>query len=327
MIVNLEGSRREPVAVALVVALALAGCNARGAVPPSESFCPGGTKPNPAVLFCEDFEDGAVADRWDVGGHQGYWPASDFVQCTNGSAGFNDRCAGWSNSLLFDREWGFYGYDARRPFPLRQEFYIRWYQYISDPFAWGTLEDKSVLVHDRQETILTYVGTSRNQLPVEQNSGPGMPFVANYQDLDWKETGGAFTRVNRFQNQGRNITLQPGKWYLFEWFIKLNTPGVSNGETRLWIDDATGPIAAQTLRMAYTDMRWLKSQDAGKQFGLLRLTLYHQRCDGVPNTCPPNGPTILKQSHRWDQFVVSSSAIGPFVKRQELSEDAHVGGR
>jgi hypothetical protein len=314
--VKYRASRYAFIAAALLTGMAIFGCYARGAVPSTEARCPGGTKPHPDVLFCEDFEDGAFGDRWDIGGH-GLWPASDFVQCTHDSFGFRDRCAGWSNSLLFDREWGFYGYDARRPFPPRQEFYIRWYQYISDPFAWGTLEDKSVLLHDRKETILTYVGTNRNHLPVEPNSGPGLPFVANYQDLDWKETGGAFTRVNRFQNQGRNIALQPGKWYLFEWFIKLNTPGVSNGETRLWIDDATKPIPAQTLRMVHTDMRWLKREDAGKQFALLRLTLYHQRCDNVPSTCPPIGPAILKQSHRWDQFVISTSPIGPLVELRE----------
>ena len=308
----------------LLAVLAHSGCLARGAAPPSESFCPGGSKPNPDVLFCEDFEDRGVESRWDIGGHNGFWPASDFVQCTNDSFGFKDRCAAWSNSLLFDKQWGFYGYDARRPFPPRQAFYVRWYQYISDPFTWGTLEDKSVLVHDRDETILTYVGTNRNHLPVETNSGPGLPFVANYQDLDWPETGNAFTRVQRFQNQGRNITLQPGKWYLFEWFIKLNTPGVSDGETRLWIDDATTPLSTQTLRMVHTDMRWLKRGDAGKQFGLLRLTIYHQRCDGVPNTCPPNGPTILKQSHRWDQIVISTSPVGPVAERKDLSEDSHV---
>jgi len=143
-----------------------------------------------------------------------------------------------------------------------------------------------------------------------------MPFVANYQDVDWAETGGQSTRVNRFQNQGKNITLQPGTWYLFEWYVKLNTPGKSDGVTRLWIDDATRQVPAQTLRMEYADMRWLKYSDFDKQFGLLRLTVYHQRCDLVPNTCPPNGPGMLNQSHRWDEIVISKWPIGPLVERE-----------
>src|SRR6266571_2960703 len=272
-----------------------------------ESSCPGGSNPNPDVVLCEDFEDGA-ASRWDIGSRGSMYTASQFVRCDG--FGFRDPCAAWSNNLAFDSEWGFWGYDARRMFEPQSEFYVRWYQYISDPYTWGTLEDKSVLLHDPAETMTAYVGTNRNELPVERDSGPGLPFVANYQDPDWPETGGRYTRVNRFQNQGNNITLRPGRWYLFEWYVKLNTPGAPDGTTKLWIDDASEPIASQTLRMHYTDMRWVRSKDAGKQFGLLRLSVYHQRCDSVPNTCPPNGPAILNQYQRWDDIVVSRTPVG-----------------
>jgi hypothetical protein len=291
----------------------LGSCTLRGAPVDVETFCPGGSSPDPDVVMCENFEDGNVQRRWDIGGHNGTYPVSAFVKCTGDRSGFNDRCAAWSNRLVFDHEWGFYGHDARRPFPPQSEFYIRWYQYISDPFTWGTLEDKSVLLHDRANSIIAYVGTSRNQLPVERDSGPGMPFIANYQDVDTPETGGRYTKVNRFQNQHRNITLQPGTWYLFEWYIKLNTPGLSNGIARLWVDDATNPISTQTLRMGYDDMRWLKASQAGIQFSVLRLTVYDQRCDIGRNTCPPNGPSILDQSQRWDQIVISRHPIGPMT--------------
>lgn len=268
---------------------------------------------HPGLVWCDDFEDDGFRDRWDIGGHQGMWPISQFVRCASDGFGFGDRCAAWSNSLSFDHEWGFYGYDARRPFPPQPEFYVRWYQFISDPYVWGTLEDKSVMLHDEANTLTAYVGTNRNHRPVIQDSGPGMPFVTNYQDLDTPETGGLYTKVNRFQNQGRNLTLLPGKWYLFEWYLKLNTPGVSDGVTRLWVDDATQQIGLQTLRLQYTDMRWLRRRDAGKPFSVLRLTVYHQRCDGVPSTCPPDGPWILEQSQRWDRLVISTRPIGPLA--------------
>ena len=301
-----KGTRVAACAWIAIAALGIGGCVARGA-PAVESGC---DKSNRDLLLCDDFEDGGFQSRWDIGGHQGTWPRSEFVLCSNSSFGFHDRCAAWSNQLVFDHEWGFYGYDARRMFAPQSEFYVRWYQFISDPYTWGTLEDKSVLIHDPGNTITAYVATNRNHLPVERDSGPGMPYVANYQDVDWSETGGQSTKVNRFQNQHHNITLQPGKWYLFEWYIKLNTPGASDGATRLWIDDATQPIASQTLRMQYDDMRWLKASDAGKQFGVLRLTVYDQRCDGKPNTCPPDGPSILNQSQRWDNIVVSKRHVG-----------------
>lgn len=276
-----------------------------------EPMCPGGSNPSADVVLCEDFEDTAFQSRWALGSHFNTWPVADFALCTGDHFGFKSRCAAWSNNLIFDNAWGFWGYDSRRSFPPQAEFYVRWYQYVSNPYAWGTLEDKSVMLHDQANTLVAYVGTSRNHLPVVPDSGPGRPFVANYQDVDVDETGGLYTRVNRFQNQGRNITLQPGNWYFFEWYLKLNDPGVSNGVTKLWVGDANASQSVETLRMHYTDMRWLQTQDAGKRFGVVRLTVYDQRCDIGPNTCPPNGPAILAQSHRWDQLVVSTSPIGP----------------
>jgi hypothetical protein len=268
-------------------------------------------KKNPAIIMCDDFEAPGFERRWDIGGHQGVFPISEFVTC-GGGVGFGDRCAAWSNRLSFDREWGFYGYDGRSAFPAQPEFYVRWYQYISSPYAWGPLEDKSVMLHDADNSITAYVATNRNHRPVVRDSGPGMPYVANYQDVDVDETSGRYTMVNRFQNQRRNVTLQPGRWYFFEWYVKLNTPGKSDGVTKLWVDDASRPIETPTLRLAYDDMRWRRARDGDTSFSTVRLTVYHQRCDGKPNTCPPNGPWILDQFQRWDHVAISTKPVGPW---------------
>jgi hypothetical protein len=299
----------------LAAAVLSGGCVARGAAAGVESFCPGGTQPDPNVILCEDFEDGVLQTTWDIASRGGTWLPTDFVQCTGDAFGFQSPCAAWSHHLVFDTAWGYWGFSARRAFSPASEFYVRWYQYISNPFMWGTLEDKSLLLSDRAETIIAYVGTSRNHLPVEPNSGPGMPFLASYQDIDWPETAFQYSKVNRFQNVGNNLTLQPGKWYFFEWHVKLNTPGMSDGIAQLWVDDAA--LASPALRLEHTDMRWLKQGDAGKQFDVLRLLVYHQRCDGAPNTCPPNGPAVLNQSQRWDKIVVSRSPIAPVASRPE----------
>jgi hypothetical protein len=263
------------------------------------------------VLLCEDFEDGTFLQRWDVGSNAGTWPNADFVRCGDGF-GFLSRCGAWSNLLLFDTSWGHWGFDAWHPFAPQSEFYVRWFQQVSETYEWGPLEDKSLMLHDPPLASMTaYVGSSRNHLPTERHSGPGMPFIANYQDLDWPETGGQFEKINRFQNQGRDITLQPGVWYVFEWYLRMNTPGRSDGVTQLWIDEAMGGSSRRTLRLAYDDMRWLRGQDAGKQFGFVRLTAYRQRCDMTPEQCPPAGPAILNQSQHWDGIIVSRKRIRP----------------
>jgi hypothetical protein len=307
---------RSAAAVAVVVALTVAFTGLlRSAPAPAAAFCPGGDQADPAVILCDDFEDPASLLLWEIDSNKNAWRRTQFVQCTDERFGFGDRCAAWTNRLVFDGEWGYYGYDARRSFVPQSEFYVRWYQWISEQYHWGTLEDKSVILHDHARSISAYVATSRNQQPEIANSGPGVPFVANYQDLDWRDTDGQFTNVNRFQNQGRDLTLERGKWYLFEWYVKLNTPGEADGVTKLWIDDATQPIAEQTLRMHHTNLRWLRKADGAKQFGTVRLTVYHQRCDRPRHTCPPVGPAILDQSHRWDQIVISRNPIGPVPAR------------
>jgi hypothetical protein len=267
---------------------------------------------NDVVILCDDFERGAFLQHWNIGSNGGVWPPAQFVKCGFGFGfgfGFRSRCAAWSNLLVHDSGWGHWGFDAWRAFEPQSEFYVRWFQQVSYSYKWGTLEDKSLLLHDPPASITTYVGSSRNHLPLEPHSGPGMPFVANYQDVDWPETGGQFEKVNRFQNQGRDITLQPGRWYVFEWYLKMNTPGLSDGVTKLWIDEAARGSRWRTLRLAYDDMRWLREQDAGKKFGFLRLSAYRQRCDIAPEECPPFGPAILNQSQRWDGIVVSTKPL------------------
>jgi hypothetical protein len=276
----------------------------------AEAGCPDAADPDSAVLICDDFEDRAALSRWSIGSTHDTWPTPEFILCGNGS-GFQDRCAAWSNHLVFDDSWGYRGFDGRRSFPPQNEFYVRWYQYVSDGYTWGSLEDSSVMLHDPTDSIKAYVATSRDDQPAIPSSGPGMPFLANCQDPDWPETGGEYTRINRYQNQGNDITLQTGRWYLFEWYVRLNTPGEADGETKLWIDDATSSIVRQTLRLHYTDMRWLRSGDEGKQFSVLRLAAFHQRCDDS-NTCPPDGPLVLNQSQRWDRIVISKAPIGAF---------------
>src|SRR5439155_17922791 len=138
------------------------------------------------------------------------------------------------------------------------------------------------------------------------SGGLGKPAVINYRDLDWADLGNQCTKVNRHQTQGNDITLQPGHWYLFEWYIKLNTPGVSDGLTKLWVDDASQPISTQTLRLSYSDMRFLGSGDAGNRAGMLRLMTFNQGCRAGAGC-----PAMLDQYQKWDEVVISTSRIGP----------------
>ena len=144
-----------------------------------------------------------------------------------------------------------------------------------------------------------------------------MPYVANYQDVDTPETGGRYTNVNRFPEPAQEYhPAVLGTWVPCSSGVCQAecSRASSNGMTKLWIDDATSPISAQTLRMEHDDMRWLKAyQNPACNSASCVLTVHDQRCDIGRNTCPPNGPSVLDQSQRWDLIVFSRRPCGPMT--------------
>src|SRR5207244_3526202 len=130
----------------LLVLIAIGPQRSRAAAPDIDRACRGHGSDGD-LLLCDDFEDADFLQHWDVGSNSNTWPNADFVRCGDG-VGYKDRCAAWSNRLKFDTFWGYWGYDAWRPFVPQKEFYVRWYQFVSDRYVCGTLEDKPLLVHD-----------------------------------------------------------------------------------------------------------------------------------------------------------------------------------
>lgn len=245
----------------------------------------------PGAIWGDDFEDGSWLD-WDevdypppgIEGNEG-------VEC--GNLGATDDCS--LNSGLFyqtnpagwDARWGYWhgGWGST-------ELYARFYVYIADPFDWGSTGDKIFIFEtDTKPGISGYVLTSM------WNSGK--PTITVYAD-----------GRNLYQNQGNDITLQPGHWYLFEYHKRLTTLYRPDGDTpngieELWVDDATvdppQSIDEQTLRISYTDVQ-NRYPDTGRDAKIkgVWLSAYHNT-DGVYPT----------QYVKWDNIVVGTQRIGP----------------
>jgi hypothetical protein len=165
---------------------------------------------------------------------------------------------------------------ARAAFSPLSELYVRWYQYIPASQTEGSTLEAAVTLSDPSNSVVVIADGGR-----------------------------------RLPSQGQGITLDPDKWYLVEWHVKLNSPGVPDGVAELWIDDASRPISTQTLRLRQQDMRWLGPDDAGKQLGTLRLTA--RRCDEALPPCLAGEGGSSGDSPRWDHIVVSRAPIGPLV--------------
>jgi hypothetical protein len=253
-----------------------------------EPKCPGGSNPDPNWVFCEGF-DNPPSGGW---GHSDYYaPTYRWIQCDNNAFGFQSPCAGWTGYPWgFDGVFGYDGNGGRKQFSTTglTDFYVRWYDYISNPFVPGKVGNKSVLINEDANTyqLDPYILVSK--------WGTMKPSMEVYND---GITG------DRPQNLGNDITLTPGRWYLFEWHIKLNTPGVQNGISELWINDASaGPITAQTKRMHYTNVRYLLSGQNLKAKWIW-LSGYSQT---YPDSPPPK-----TQHKKWSQIVISKARIGP----------------
>ena len=96
-------------------------------------------------------------------------------------------------------------------------------------------------------------------------------------------------------NPNINTTLlTSGQWYLVEVMIKVNTPGVANGEVRWWVDEVlNGELLNQLVRGTSTDL-----------------------VDGITIDGFFGGIEVNEhpQQYVWyDNIVVSSQYIGPLV--------------
>ena len=255
-----------------------------------EPMCPGGSSPDSNVIWCDDFEDGTALDggwSWsnccDSNG-DGTVSSAEKNPVTCGNKGYGDNCSAWNEKFIFDNEWGYQGHFGSNTLPLPDEFYTRWYVYISNPYIWGNVEDKNLRFraynNDGSSVIISMtIAINRN--------GTGKPAFYTWTPLD----------KMYYQNQGNDIILQPGNWYLFEFYLKINTPGIENGVAKLWVDNATTPITKQTLRLSYNNVLFRNTNDLPTSLGLVD---YHQQ----------NAPDS-SQYLRWDNIVVSKNPIGP----------------
>jgi hypothetical protein len=270
----------------------------------AEAACPGGAYPDPDVIWCDDFDRGTALDTWspspwccDTDGDGVVTLAEmEFVAC--GAQGFKTACAAWTDEYRYGQHYA----DTTLPTLGLDELYIRWYVYISDPFRWDSTGDKSLMLLDN-------VGGSFNPYVAVSLWGTGKPHIVVNNNAvtpcvsqSTPDANGYYPAcVNRAQNVGDDMTLQAGRWYLFEWYVKLNTPGVANGVSKLWVDDASQPIVAQTLRASYSDIVFRTSIDGLRLLTTILLTAYANNREGA----------LPSQYQKWASLVVSRARIGP----------------
>lgn len=185
--------------------------------------------------------------------------------------------------------------------------YVRWHRKHSSGFSFAC-QIKSIGVYARNEAYSQDgMPTGLNKYSVklqtwDAGSNQGEPkFYTWHMDQpnpNWGET--------LAQNQGSPTLIMPPAWNAYEIMLKANTPGVANGELKLWIDG--------TLKGSYTGMRFRTVSTL--KVNQLNVTAY------IGGAC-----TASQNQTTWDDnLVVAADYIGPMVEASSTPTQFRIEG-
>jgi hypothetical protein len=259
-----------------------------------ESLCPGGSNPDPGVIWCDDFEDSTPLS-------QKYFEYDDgngnFVRApgvgVNGSYGMRvvwqtGQVSAGSLKRTFGRN------PVNSQSHLTTDFReIYWRQYLRMAPGWTGSPQKlsraMILANaDWAQALIAHVWSGRDTdyLVIDPASGikRGALVTTRYNDsanLTWLGAKASVTPVFNAASSGR--------WFCIEAHVKLNTAGRSDGVFELWIDN--------DLTAGRNNLNWV---DSWREYGINAIFFENYWNDGAPG----------ERIRYFDNIVISTSRIG-----------------
>ncbi len=245
---------------------------------------------NPAVIFCEDFENGNFAQWQDGYNASKHTITIDPTNVYQGSKALQvlylqGSDGGWLT------HWFMPGYDD-----LYVRLYAKWESSWQNSTNGG---DKTVALYgnriDNQWSGFGKAGIKPNgtdffvgmltSIDWYIKPDPGEIIFYSYFPEMQQAPDGMYWGNYFFQNDP-HIGIQPGQWYCLEFELKANTPGLHDGYQKMWINDQ--------FKGEVDNMRWRDTTDL--------------RINAMQLTFSGGGP---KAEHKWiDNVVVSTQKIG-----------------
>lgn len=238
---------RSPIVAALILTLA-------GSAGAAEPICPGGSSPDPGVLFCEDYEAPNVGSRFDEHNTQG----GSFVRVAGQGVGGSHAMratfttgqvgAGWLVRSFGRTPPGFYSARSHGNRDFRE---IYWREYVRTDPGWSGAPHKLSRVYSiatgnwaqamiahlwpGYETYLVAdpasgIDTNGNLITTSYNDFAHLRWLggSNPMDAGWSGNNRGTTRIFDAANADR--------WFCVEAHVKLNTPGQQDGVFEFWVD-------------------------------------------------------------------------------------------
>jgi hypothetical protein len=174
------------------------------------------TRATAQILFQDDFEDTLVNPDGTLQVWDG--PGDPSTMYLTGAHAFSGR-----RSLELKYVPGTFGASFMyRLFTSREHIYVRWYQRWSPGFIWEPSATKMA--------ILRPMGGYPQFYPqVMWGAGEFAIQAQVIAEANWDAR-------NFTQNIGTPVRFQSDRWYCIEVFVKLNAPGIADGELAAWID-------------------------------------------------------------------------------------------
>ncbi|MGQ0702379.1 MAG: hypothetical protein ACT4PM_04510 [Gemmatimonadales bacterium] len=266
--------------------------------PPPSTPVLGCANPQPAWIWCDDFEQDHLSTYFEYDNDGGDFARAAGVG-TNGSTGMRGRWqAGEVGAGALRLAFGRTPSSYLRPVDAGTSNYreIYWRMYVRNQSGWtgggGDKLSRAIVfvAINWSEAVSAHVwsgGSGSNYLTIDPASGTdeaGNLRSTGYNDFtNWRWLGGAQGQTPIFS------AAAVGQWYCVESHVRLNTAGQSDGVFELWINDA--------LEAQRTGLNWVGGYSA---YGINSVFFENYWNNGSP----------VAQERYFDDIVVSTQRVG-----------------
>ena len=258
-----------------------------------EPFCPGGSNPDPNIIWCDDFEDSTpLAQKYFEYNSDG----GDFVPVpgigVEGSVGMQVIWqTGEVDAGNFKRSFG------RNPFNSQSHSSadfreIYWRQYLKMQSGWTGNPGKlsratSLATSNWAQGMIAHLWSAGDYLLIDPASG--IDSNNNLVTTKYNDFANLTWLGSRKGNTPIFSQVASGKWYCVETHVKLNTPGSADGTFEFWIDG--------NLEANREDLNWVGTW---QDYGINAVFFENYWNAGAP----------AERTRYFDNIVISTKQIG-----------------